>query len=96
LLAPPFDVPGSGRMCMAVDTQGAAFGVWQAAGVSGVEVCNEPGSLVWTDARLTDLEVGRQFYADVFGYRYAPVDGAPPDYARSAASAAIRSAGWTA
>ena len=30
LLAGPFDVPGSGRLCIALDPQGASFGVWQA------------------------------------------------------------------
>lgn len=81
VLAPPMDVPGNGRMCIAMDAQGAAFGVWQAAGMPGAEVYNEPGALVWTDARLPDPDAGRQFYTDVFGYRYQPVEGAPADYA---------------
>ena len=41
---------------------------------------NEPGSLVWEDARLTDPAAGKRFYADVFGYTYQPVEGAPPEY----------------
>jgi predicted enzyme related to lactoylglutathione lyase len=80
VLAEPFDIPGNGRMCIAQDPLGATFGVWQAAGTHGVEIYMEPGSLVWTDARLPDPDTGRTFYAAVFGYRYEPIEGAPPDY----------------
>jgi uncharacterized protein len=77
VVAPPFDIPGNGRMLVALDACGGAFGVWQAGGTIGTEIYNEPGSLVWTDARLTDPEAGRAFYADVFGYTYEPVPGVP-------------------
>ncbi|PZS24296.1 MAG: hypothetical protein DLM62_10440 [Pseudonocardiales bacterium] len=80
LLAEPMDVPGAGRMCVALDAAGAAFGVWQAAATIGIEIYNEPGALVWNDARQPDPDAARQFYANVFGYRYQPVQGAPPDY----------------
>ncbi|HKR51239.1 MAG TPA: VOC family protein [Pseudonocardiaceae bacterium] len=80
VLVEPMDIPGSGRLCIAQDPLGAAFGVWQTAGMHGVEVYGEPGSLVWTDARLPDPDVGRTFYTSVFGYRYEPIEGGPPDY----------------
>lgn len=80
VLVEPMEIPGSGRMCIAQDPQGAVFGVWQAAGMHGAEVYAEPGSLVWTDIRLPDPDAGRTFYASVFDYRYEPIDGAPPDY----------------
>jgi uncharacterized protein len=80
VLAEPFDIPGNGRMCLAQDPLGATFGVWQATGQHGVEVYAEPGALVWTDARLPDPDTGRTFYTAVFGYRYEPLEGAPPDY----------------
>ena len=80
LLAEPFDVPGSGRLCIALDPQGGYFGVWQAAGDIGVEIYNEPGALVWSEAALPDAEAGRRFYAAVFGYTYQPVDAAGLDY----------------
>lgn len=80
VLAEPFDIPGNGRMCIALDATGGAFGVWQAAGQHGIEIYNEPGSLVWTDARLPDPEVGKSFYAAVFGFTYQPVPGTPDDY----------------
>lgn len=80
LLFEPMDVPGQGRMAVAVDPTGGAFGFWQAAGMNGIGVYNEAGGLYWEDARLTDPEAGKRFYADVFGYTYQPVPGAPDDY----------------
>jgi predicted enzyme related to lactoylglutathione lyase len=80
VLAEPFDVPGNGRMTIAVDPAGAAFGVWQAAGTIGAEIYNEPGGLAWTDARLTDPDTARAFYTAVFGYRYQSLPGAPEHY----------------
>ncbi|MGH3910061.1 MAG: VOC family protein [Pseudonocardiaceae bacterium] len=80
LLADPFDVPAVGRMCLALDPQGAAFGVWQAAAGVGVEVYNEPGSLVWNEAAAPDPDAARQFYSAVFGYSYQPVEGAGSAY----------------
>jgi len=81
LLVEPTDIGDYGRMCVAVDTCGGVFGVWQAIETIGVEITNEPGSLVWTDARLTDPVAGKRFYAAVFGYEFQPVPGAPDDYA---------------
>ena len=80
VLAEPFDVPGNGRMTVAMDPSGAAFGVWQAVGMIGAEIYNEPGGLTWTDARLTDPDSARTFYTAVFGYHYQPMPGAPDHY----------------
>lgn len=80
LLFEPMEVPGQGRMCVATDPTGGAFGIWQAAGMNGIGVYNEPGGLAWEDARLTDPETGTRFYTAVFGYTYQPVPGAPADY----------------
>jgi predicted enzyme related to lactoylglutathione lyase len=80
LLAEPFDIPGNGRMTVATDPAGAAFGVWQAAGTIGAEIYNEPGALTWTDARLTDPDTARPFYTAVFGYSYQALPGAPDHY----------------
>jgi uncharacterized protein len=80
LLFEPMEIAGNGRMCIAADPTGAVFGVWQSLGMIGAGVVNEPGGLVWEDGRLTDPEAGRAFYADVFGFTYRPVDGAPPGY----------------
>lgn len=80
VLAEPFDVMGLGRMAVLVDTQGAVFGIWQAGSHIGSSVVDEPGGLTWNEAAHPDPEVGRRFYAEVFGYRYAPVPGAGEAY----------------
>lgn len=80
VLIEPMGVPGNGRMCIALDSTGGAFGIWQAAPMIGIGIYNEPGSLVWEDARLVDPAAGKQFYTAVFGYTYQPVEGAPDDY----------------
>lgn len=77
VLAEPFDIPGNGRMLIALDSTDAVFGAWQAAGTIGIEIYNEPGSLTWTDARLTDPAAGRAFYTAVFGYTYEQLPGVP-------------------
>ena len=80
VLVEPMEIPGTGRMVIAVDPTRAAFGVWQATEMIGAGVYNEPGSLVWEDARLPDPAAAKRFYADVFGYTYRAVEGAPADY----------------
>lgn len=76
----PMDIPEVGRMAIAVDPAGAVFGIWQANPLNGITVYNEPGGLVWEDARLTDPDAGKRFYAALFGYSYSPIEGAPDDY----------------
>jgi predicted enzyme related to lactoylglutathione lyase len=76
----PMDIPQIGRMAIAADPTGAAFGVWQADPVPGISIYNEPGGLVWEDARLTDPDAGKRFYTAIFGYEYTPIEGAPDDY----------------
>lgn len=80
VLLEPMDIPQVGRMAIAADPTGAVFGVWQAAPMPGIEIYNETGGLVWEDARLTDLDAGKAFYAAVFGFEYNPVPGGPDDY----------------
>ncbi|MDP9240479.1 MAG: VOC family protein [Actinomycetota bacterium] len=80
VVAPPMDIPGSGRMLIAQDPQGAAFGVWQSAGMHGSGLYMEPGALAWTDVRTSDPDGARAFYSAVFDYRFEPMDGAPEDY----------------
>ena len=84
VLAGPIDIPDNGRMLVAADPTGAVFGVWQQAGMIGSELEGEPGAFVWDDAQLQDVEAGKRFYADVFGFRYVPLGPeageAPADY----------------
>jgi predicted enzyme related to lactoylglutathione lyase len=80
MVVEPSDIGENGRMCVALDPCGGMFGVWQAIETIGIEIANEPGALVWTDARLPDPGVGMEFYAAVFGYTYQLVPGAPDGY----------------
>jgi predicted enzyme related to lactoylglutathione lyase len=81
MLFEPMDIPGNGRMAIALDPTGGAFGIWQSIGMTGFGIANEPGAVTWTDARLSDVDRGKQFLTDVFGYALEPVPDAPDGYA---------------
>jgi len=72
----PMDVGPMGRMAIARDPQGNAFGIWQAGQHTGVRIYNEPGALVWNEAAVDDAEAARAFYGKVFGFRFDEVEGA--------------------
>ena len=80
VIAAPFDVGPLGRMLIAADPTGAAFGVWQAGEHIGANVVNEPGALSWDDLRTTDPPAAWAFYAGVFGYDVRPLAEAGPAY----------------
>jgi hypothetical protein len=71
----PMEVGPMGTMVIALDPQGNGFGLWQAGTHTGVEIHNEPGSLVWNDAAVDDPAAAREFYTAVFGYRFDEVEG---------------------
>ncbi|WP_179017941.1 VOC family protein [Paenarthrobacter nitroguajacolicus] len=77
MIALPFDVMESGRMALAVDTVGAAFGIWQAGTHIGAERVNEHGSLCWNELHTRDFTAARSFYSEVFdvSYQDASEDG---------------------
>ena len=64
----PFDVFDAGRMVVAQDPTGAAFGVWQAGEHHGAQLANEPGSFTWNECQTTDPVAAAEFYKAVFGY----------------------------
>ena len=80
VLVQPGDVGPLGRMFIAADPSGAAFGVWQAGEHIGAGIVNEPGGLNWEDLRSTDPDAARAFYVGVFGLDTRPLDMASPDY----------------
>lgn len=73
IYAGPMDIPGNGRMVVAADPTGGVFGVWQQTGMIGIGLRDEPGAFIWDDAQLVDVEAGKRFYAEVFGFRYTPL-----------------------
>jgi predicted enzyme related to lactoylglutathione lyase len=64
----PFDIPGSGRMAVIADPEGAVFCVWQAAEHKGARVVNEHGSVNFNGLHTRDVEGARSFYGSVFGW----------------------------
>jgi uncharacterized protein len=75
MLMDPFDVMDAGRMGIAVDPGGAAFGLWQAGLHTGVQRANEPGSLTWNENMSRSYEGNRAFYRAVFGYDVTDLGG---------------------
>jgi len=64
----PMDVMGQGRMAIAMDPEGAAFGMWQAAVMTGAQLVNEAGAFGWNELWTRDLDQAKAFYPAVFGY----------------------------
>lgn len=76
IVAGPVEVGLLGKMLVAIDPQGAVFGVWQGGEHIGVSIYNEPGSLVWNEAAMTDPDAAREFYGSVFEFRFDAIEGA--------------------
>ncbi len=77
VLAEPFDVFDSGRMTVATDPDGAAFGVWQAASHIGSQLAKEPGTMNWAEVQTHDRSAAQPFYEQVFGYASETMDMGP-------------------
>jgi predicted enzyme related to lactoylglutathione lyase len=75
LMSQPMDVMSEGRMAIAMDTAGAAFGLWQGGNTTGIGLANEPGSLSWNEHMSRDFEESKAFYQAVFGYDYQDMSG---------------------
>jgi predicted enzyme related to lactoylglutathione lyase len=81
------DVLDQGRMAIAVDPQGAQFGLWQGMAMHGAELVNEPGAFAWNELVTPDAAGAAAFYSAVFDrpvesmnvpgmdYRTVKVDG---------------------
>lgn len=80
VLVEPVDVGPLGRMLIATDPSGAAFGVWQAKSTIGAGIVNEPGALMWEDLRSKSPDASREFFAALFDYSYENVPAANDDY----------------
>ena len=76
----PMDVPNAGRMSLAVDSTGAAFGIWQGREHRGAQLANEPGSFTWNENLNDDPSAARSFYEQVFDYGYEAFPDSPDEY----------------
>jgi predicted enzyme related to lactoylglutathione lyase len=74
VLAGPMDVPDAGRMSVLMDSQGAAFAIWQANQNKGVGVRDEPNTLCWNELQGRDVEAAKSFYPPLFGWRMKESD----------------------
>ena len=81
VLMDPVDVMDVGRMFVAVDPGGAAFGIWQARAHTGVQRANEPGSLIWSENMSRNYEGNKAFYSSVFGYSFGDIGADGMKYA---------------
>ncbi|MFI1332004.1 VOC family protein [Streptomyces sp. NPDC020845] len=73
----PLDAGEAGRMALAADPQGAAFGVWQAREHLGAEEIGSPGSPVWHELMTWDSSAVGKFYDMVFGCHSEPSSRRP-------------------
>lgn len=62
----------AGRVAIASDPSGAAFGVWQPIGHTGVGVIGEPGSLTWSELVTRNAPAIAGFYSAAFGFEADP------------------------
>lgn len=76
----PMDVLDIGRMAVAVDPTGGAFGLWQARTFTGAQLANEPGSFTWNELVTRDFERATAFYRAVFGYTFTDMSGGGMQY----------------
>lgn len=73
MFMPPFDVMDVGRMFVAADSAGAAFGVWEAKAHNGAGVYNEDGAYCWNELHTRDYETAKDFYAKTFGWTFKEI-----------------------
>lgn len=68
VLAPAFDVPTVGRMAVLQDPTGACFAVWEAKGMEGSGLVDEPGAPCWYELMTPDPARAQAFYTALFGW----------------------------
>lgn len=76
----PMRVADFGAMAIAVDPVGGMVGFWESGANTGVDLANEPGSLVWNEHMSGSLDAAKNFYAAVTGCAYGEVEGAGGAY----------------
>lgn len=74
VMAGPTDVMDFGRMVVARDPTGAAFGAWQAKSHTGAEIADEPGAMCWHEVNTRDAAKAKDFYGTIFGLETRKMD----------------------
>jgi uncharacterized protein len=75
----PLDVDSVGRLAIAADPQGAAFGIWQTGDHPGAPYHDAHGVPVWAKLITVDAGTVGKFYSMVFGYEWHPEPSMPPE-----------------
>lgn len=77
----PVELPGFGMIAMALDPEGACFGLWQAGAVAGARLHREVGAMCWNELHARNADVVDPFYQALFGYEQEQTgDGVDFDY----------------
>ncbi len=74
VLKEPFDSLDGGRIAIAADPAGAAFGIWQPGSHRGAQLINEPGAWAMSMLVTPDSDGAIRFYSGVFGWETAGFD----------------------
>jgi uncharacterized protein len=78
LISEPFDVMDVGRMAVIGDPQGAVFAVWEPRASIGARLVNDPGAMTINQLNASSPGVARDFYSELFGWRFEQVNEEPP------------------
>ncbi len=78
--AQAFDVLDAGRMGVVQDPHGAFFLVWQPKAHIGASLVNAPGALSWNELATPDMDASANFYSDLFGWTFDPMEGTEMPY----------------
>ena len=80
VLGGPFDVMDVGRMAVVQDPTGAVFAVWQAKTHQGIGISGAPGAFCWADLSTPQVDLAKQFYSDLFGWKISAAEKDPSGY----------------
>jgi predicted enzyme related to lactoylglutathione lyase len=73
--APPFEIPGVGRLAILTDPTGARFVAMQygpGASPAAVSLPPRPGEPAWHELTTSDPDAAVPFYRELFGYDHRP------------------------
>jgi predicted enzyme related to lactoylglutathione lyase len=75
IVVPVMDVLKEGRMAVAIDPGGAAFGLWEPGNHTGTQVTAAPGTSAWNECMSRDYPAAKAFYEKVFGFGFEDLSG---------------------
>ena len=93
VIVPAHPVGDFGRLVVAIDPTGAAFGLWEAGEVTGFDATGKAGAWAWCDLRSPDPDLAREFYGALFGWAFEAVPMAGDEYTTFTPNGAAAPAG---